>query len=184
MTETHKPEFLRTVPEYFTKSTDADARAAWEAVKGYAWDDALDAMGRHRDELGANAWRPKIPRLRELAANFAKARRIERWKAERIVDGLRKLDPITYSPDVADYAVILGHYAGAWEHFKANADPENEIGARAVRVAIRSHCKAALREIGIDDAQAERDSSECVELQPGEKIARASDEIFHAVSAA
>lgn len=171
MEETCKVKILALVKDHFSKATDSDGLIVWDDVKGYGYDDARRAIEDHRREKGSMAYRPDPRRVRALAATYHRERVRKASARVRVIDWIRREDDHRATlHDLADAEAIVAKYRMAYDNLVASeCDP---IGFGIARAYIRSHAAAALREIGVPDADVIRDSGFCAGLEPGERLPR------------
>lgn len=175
MYDNDKLTLMVTLKEHFSKATDGDAELMWQDLRGYDLADAKRAIEEHRREKGAQAWRPDLKRLRQLAAEFRNARRRNTYANERIIDVVRRAAGMkgdTRYAGMGDVPALTLHFAGAWERVKEDA--QDDRGRYFIRAMIFSHAMRGFSEVGLTDTEAEEVARECVDLAKGEKIIRQS----------
>ena len=171
MYENDRLTLMVALKEHFSKATDGDAELMWQDLRGYDLADAKKAIEEHRREKGAQAWRPDLKRVRQLAAGFRNAKRRSNYANERIIDGVRReagMKGDTRFVGVPDVAALTTHFAGAWDRVKEDAD--NEQGRTSIRALIFNHAKRGFAEVGMTDTEAEELARECVDIARGERI--------------
>lgn len=164
MESSQQTNVLCLVRENFSKATDEDGRLVWDRVKGYGFDDAREAIREHRVEKGAQAWRPDIRRIASIAAARHNGRMRDRHAARPVHKQIAQDRPDLADLDAASRVVTF--FEEAWEHAKEAAAPDLAWAARAM---IFAHCRRALQEANVEDADVLARAT--VEAGPGERLA-------------
>lgn len=173
MESKHAEEIMAMVKTHFSKATDGDAQLVWEDVRGCDFDDAHKAILAHRREKSAQPWRPDIQRIKVLAFNAMHTRRQAASKQIRVIDFIRQIDRGVCDMEAKD--AIIHHFAKSWATVEAGNprkgnEPFDPRGVLIARAYIRAHCRQALIEVETEKDEAETIASDCIGLQPNEKL--------------
>lgn len=171
MYENDKLTLMVTLKEHFSKATDGDAELMWQDLRTYDLPDARKAIEEHRREKGAQAWRPDLKRLRQLAAQYRNERKRTSYANERVIDGVRRdagMSGDTRYVGMGDVAALTLHFVGAWDRVREDAD--NDQGRTSIRALIFNHAKRGFTEVGLTATEAEELARDCVGIAKGEKI--------------